>query len=43
MKTRNQQIGLSLKGESKIVCAIIVDEQNKEHGSVQEVNQWSLS
>ena len=40
---QNLHIVSSLQGESKIACAIIVDEQNKEHGSVQEGNQWFLS
>ena len=43
MKTERLHIVSSLQGESKSACVIIVDKQNKEHGSVQEGNQWFLS
>ena len=41
-KKQNNQFGI--KSSRRIIaCAIIVDEQYQEHGSVQEVNQWFLS
>ena len=41
-KKQNHQVGI--KPSRRIIArAIIVDEQNQEHGCVQEVNQWFLS
>ena len=41
-KKQNHQVGIK-PSRRIIACAIIVDEQNQEHGCVQEVNQWFLS
>ena len=41
-KKQNHQVGI--KSSKRIIaCAVIVDEHNQEHGSVQEVNQWFLN
>ena len=42
LKKKNHQVGIK-PSRRIIACAIIVDEQNQEHGCVQEVNQWFLS
>ena len=42
VEKKNHQVGIK-PSRRVIACAIIVDEQNQEHGCVQEVNQWFLS